>query len=275
MGINRSWSTQEVEYLNDHWGQVAIPFMAKKLNRTINAIKIKKNKLGLGTFLESWEYATFNQFLEAIGCGGGYSYKAISWIKNRDFPIHKKRVNKCRFKIIYITEFWKWAEKNQDILDFSKFEENNLGEEPTWVKEKRKRDFKQNTIFKNSPWTPIEDSKLMNLLSQQKYGYADLSKILYRTSGAIQRRCLDLNIKDRPVKADNHIPWTQEKIKRLEEMIKAGWKYPLMALELNCSDKAVRGYVYRMFNTENLDKVRMLVKDKESGFLNLEKGELL
>ena len=37
-------------------------------------------------------------------------------------------------------EWWEWAEKNRDLLDFSIFEEKILGEEPAWAKEKRKHD---------------------------------------------------------------------------------------------------------------------------------------
>lgn len=39
------------------------------------------------------------------------------------------------FKIIYLDEFWKWAEKNRSFLDFSKMEPLALGKEPGWVNE--------------------------------------------------------------------------------------------------------------------------------------------
>lgn len=50
------------------------------------------------------------------------------------------------------------------------------------------------------------------LLQQHRYGYAELSDMLRRSAGAIQRRCNDLGLKERPVKADNHgssAAWTQ------------------------------------------------------------------
>lgn len=194
-----------------------------------------------------------------IGYGSGNGYKMKSWVENRGFPIHTKRVGKNSFKVVYIEEFWKWAEKNRDLLDFSKFEENMLGAEPEWVKEKRRHDFEKNRLYIMTPWTEAEDRKLIYLLSQQKYTYAELSKILRRTNGAIQKRVCDLGIKERPVKADNHIKWTETELKLLGELIKAGYGYELMSERLGKSSKAIRGRVYSMYLTENLDKVRELI----------------
>lgn len=44
--------------------------------------------------------------------------------------------------MIRIDDFWKWAEKHQDLLDFSNYELNMLGAEPSWVPVKRRRDFR-------------------------------------------------------------------------------------------------------------------------------------
>lgn len=260
MGQARNWTPEEKQYLSDNWGNLSVGTLMKKLNRSENAIRVMKQRLGLGVFLESGDYVTWNQFQIAIGCGNsGSGYKMKSWVENRGFPIHKKRVGSNSFKIVYIDEFWKWAEKNMDLLDFSKFEENTLGAEPEWAKEKRKRDFEKNRKYITTPWTQTEDAKLIYLLVQQKHTYAELSKMLRRTNGAIQRRICDLGIKERPVKADNHIRWTEQELKLLGELIKAGYGYELMAEKLGKSSKAIRGRVYSMYLTENLDKARELI----------------
>ena len=50
MGIGRSWSAEEIAYLEEKWGVTSIPAIAKKLNRSINSIKCKAKKIGLGRF---------------------------------------------------------------------------------------------------------------------------------------------------------------------------------------------------------------------------------
>lgn len=254
----RSWTEEEKQYLQDNWGLLSKKTIAKNLNRSLNAIEVMKNKLGLGAFLENGDYVTWNQFLIAIGHDSG-GYKMISWVENRNFPIHRKRVGNNTFKIVYLDEFWKWAEANKVLLDFTKFKKNVIGAEPSWAEEKRRHDFERSKKYITTPWTKLEDEKLKRLLKQFKYGYDDLSKVLRRTNGAIQRRICDLGIKERPLKADNHIKWTDNEKKILVDLIVSGNGYELMSERIGKSSKAIRGKVYALYGSENLDKVRSAI----------------
>ena len=98
-----------------------------------------------------------------------------------------------------------------------------LGKEPGWVNEQRKKDYKSNALQRKDQWTPYEDDKLRYLLKQQKYGYAEVADILHRSEGAIQRRCTDLGIRERPIKADTRRnPWTDDMHRIVVEGIKIG-----------------------------------------------------
>ena len=266
MGIGRNWTKEEEQYLEDNWGILSVKTIAKNLNRSDNAIIVRKNKLGLGSFLDNGDYITFNQLQIVLGnSNAGDGYKMISWVKNRNFPIHTKTVKNNRFRIVYIDEFWKWAEKNKSFLDFSNFEENVLGKEPEWVKQKRKVDIENKRKYTAKPWTKAEDLKLQRMLSMNKYTYDEISKELRRTNGAIQRRICDLEIKERPIKADNHIRWTEKELYDLGEMIKEGCNYEKMSEVLGKSSKAIRGRVYNMYLTENLDRAREIIGDGNFG----------
>lgn len=117
------------------------------------------------------DYVTLNQLVTAFNRTGSYSYKMISWVENRGLPVHNKRVQQNTFRVVYLKEFWTWAEKNRSFLDFSKLEPLAFGEEPAWVAEQRKRDFKACSLQRKDPWTPAEDAKLRMLLEQYKYTY--------------------------------------------------------------------------------------------------------
>lgn len=84
------------------------------------------------------DYVTLNQLVTAFNRTGSYSYKMISWVENRGLPVHNKRVQQNTFRVVYLKEFWTWAEKNRSFLDFSKLELLAFGEEPAWVAEQRK-----------------------------------------------------------------------------------------------------------------------------------------
>lgn len=106
----KPWTQDEEDYLEDSWGTVSLKTIARNLGRSEGAIKIKKGKLGLGAFLDGGEYITFNQLSIALGRNTADNYMLISWVKNRDFPLKYKRVNENRFRVVYLDDFWKWAQ---------------------------------------------------------------------------------------------------------------------------------------------------------------------
>jgi hypothetical protein len=266
----RAWKAEDLSYLRENWGRVSIGKLAKKLDRTEGAVLNKVQELGLGRFLDSGEYVTLNQLLVAVtGTTSAYSYKQISWVENRGMPVHHRLVKEHRVKVVYIDEFWEWAEKNRSFLDFSKMEPLALGAEPDWVAEQRKKDYQAFSLQRKDPWTSEEDSRLIYLLKQHKYGYAELSEMLRRSAGAIQRRCTDLGIKERPIKADNHsneAMWTDDDFRILADGIRRGDSYMQIGRLLGKSEKAIRGKIYFVYLTESADKVRAMMGDNPWGY---------
>ena len=63
---SRTWKPEEEDYLMEKWGQISVPAIAKKLNRTTNAVKVRAQRLGLGAVLMAGEYVTLNQLLSFI-----------------------------------------------------------------------------------------------------------------------------------------------------------------------------------------------------------------
>jgi len=244
MGAGKKWSKEELEFLEKNWGKYTIPYIAKKLNRTIKAVKMKAYRIGLGRHIHSGEYITVNQLMKALGRNGGTNHTIKHWTQ-KGLPVKTKRTLKKKFKIIYIEEFWKWAKKNRMLIDFSKVEENILGEEPAWVKEQRKADIAASR-YKNTPWTKEEDSLLKSMLKLYRYSYRDISIRLRRTEGAIKRRMITLGIKERPLKADNHNPWSQEEIDILVEMYNKGYIAEVIAEKIPKSALAISGKIERM-----------------------------
>ena len=261
----KKWTEAEQEYLAESWGSISIDSLARHLQRSKTAVIIRAQRLGLGPFRDSNEGISKHQLFVALGYRGGNFYKNISWIQNRGLPIHKIKCNNSCWEMIRIDEFWKWAYKNQSFLDFSKFEKYALGPEPDWVKEKRSSDYRRSLQVKKTPWTPAEDEKLRKVLKEHKYGYRELSKMFQRTEGAIVRRISDLNIKDLPIKVDNHNRWSQEDCEMLGEFIKNGTSYAEMSDYFDKSEKAIRGKVFNMYFTERLDIARSYIGEGQWG----------
>lgn len=264
MGKARNWTPEEEAWLSDNWGHLTVTGICKKLNRSRNAIMVRVNRLGLPPYFDSGEYVTMHQLVLALGYRASDGYKVKSWIQNRGFPVKNKRHTEKVVRVVYLEDFWKWAEKNRSFLDFSHMEPLALGEEPDWVAQQRKKDAKAFALQRKDPWTPGDDHRLELLLKEHKYGYAELSQMLCRSAGAIQRRCQDLGLKERPVRADNHSPeskWTEADFAALAEGIRSGDSYTVIGNAIGKSEKAIRGKVYFVYLTENADKVRAYMGD--------------
>ena len=269
MGLGKKWTAEEEHYLSEAWGTTSIDGICKRLNRSKNAIMVRVNRLGLAPFLESGEYISMHQLILALGYGGSEGYKVKSWIDNRDFPVHiQKRSDKMRVKVVYIDEFWEWAEKNRSFLDFSKMEPLALGAEPEWLAEQRKRDYRNFAIQRKDRWTSRDDLELKLLLEKRQFGYAELSDKLHRSAGAIQRRIRDLGLTIFPIRAKNHgesAKWTPEHFQILADGIRNGKSYTEIGREIGKSEKAIRGKVYLDYLTEDADKVRAMLGDGKWG----------
>lgn len=241
----RNWTEEEKLYLEDNWGSKSIPAIARYLGRTVTSVKVKANKIGLTRHIHNGEYITYNQLLVSIGMGE--TYVRTKFEKN-GIPIKFKASIKKKYKIIYVKDFWEWAEQHKNLLNFKKFEPGALGwPEPEWVDIKRQSDKQKASSKKTTPWTESEDKQLEWLLNQYKYGYADIARLMQRTEGAIKRRCFDLKLKARPIKADNHRPWQPWETNLLIDMWHKGHSHEDISSKLdNRSVSAVRGKIERL-----------------------------
>ena len=247
-----SYSSNELEYITDKWGEVSLEHIAKKLNRPVSGLINKLGRMQLGAFLDNGDYITVHQLFIAIGRTGGNDYTFKQWIK-KGFPMKKKKVHNTSFRIIHISDFWKWAKEYRMHIDFNKLEKNVLGEEPIWVREQRNADIAF-AKYKLIPWTTKEDIQLQNLLKLYKYSYSQLSQSLMRTEGAIKRRMVDLCIIERPLRENPHSIWTKEQIKTVITLYHKGYRSTVISEYIDKSEQAINGKIERLILTGILTK---------------------
>lgn len=224
--MNNRWREEEIQYLEDSWGVYSIPTIAKKLNRPIGGVKAKAYRIGLDQHLYSGGKVTLNLVIQNLG------YKSYTWMAKQFLkygcPIQNKKVNNKSFKVIEINEFWEWAKENQDILNFRYFEENSLGLEPKWVKEKRRQDrINLKKLNKNKLWTREEETLLIAKLKSYRYTCKELAEEFNRSENSILRKISKMKIPYRPVpkneKKINEIIWTNKENEKFVRLYKSGY----------------------------------------------------
>jgi len=259
MSRGNKWSKEELDFMAESWGNVSIPAIAKKLGRTVEAVKIKAVRTGLGRHIHSGSLITLSQFCQAIGKKNSYSWVKDKWVRD-GLPIsYKKSVSK-KYAMISIEEFWEWAETHKHLIDFVAFEKYSLGAEPEWVDTARHAAYFAQS--KKTPWTPSEDKKLIDLLKQYKHTYNDLCVLLNRTEGAIKRRIITLSLRERPIRNyDRH--WTDEEEETLLKLRAEGHCWDEIGRRLSRSGSATRGKYERLQNPEYCKRYYRRMEDKQ------------
>lgn len=181
----KNWTKEELEYLQENWGSVSIRGIAKKLGRSIDAVKCRAIRTGLNSPKLHYDGITVNQLLIALN----KSYNAIyPWIRDYGMPVREKLfAEEMRVKVITYSDFWKWAEGHKELLNFAKMEPGTLGPEPAWMKLKRQADQLRSQKTKQAiPWSPKEDQQLVQLVQLEGMTYPRLAKHFNRSESAAE-----------------------------------------------------------------------------------------
>lgn len=241
MGKGKLWSAEELNFLREKWGSMSLQAIAKKLGRSENAVKLKVVRNGLGAFLENGEYITFRQITKAIGIDYGKKERLLRY----GFPIKYRRVNENKFAVVYIDDFWIWAEQHKEMIDFSRIPVNILGKEPEWVQGARTAGYAHRT--RSSPWTAADDTLLRQMLERNKYYLDDIAEALHRTEGAVKRRMVDLKLIHRPLRHQNK-RWTNEEIIEMLTLRAAGNDWSVIGKKLDRSGSCCRAKFEMLVN---------------------------
>lgn len=186
----KDWSAEEVELMQELWGSYTIPQIAKRLNRSEHAIEVKSTRLGLGRYVNSSAYLTANQVADLLHV----DIHAVTdaWIP-AGLPFKWKAPRGTRkFRHIRMDDLQEFLRNNPDRWDSRRVELFALGEEPDWLKEKRKADMLR-PANRCRKWTPDEDARLISLFRRGGKTWAEIGAEMNRSSDACQHRIARLD----------------------------------------------------------------------------------
>jgi len=182
--VLKRWSEEEEEFLAEFYGEIPVYQIERKLDRRGITRKIEREKFGKGTEFKG--YFTASLLAKTLNVD---SHTVINWVNKYDLP-HKRRILHYERKYILIETslFWKWAERNKELINFSKIERGVLIPEPDWLEEERRKDYFSIPRKKNKPWTADQDRELCYLRYKKGLMLKDIAKTLDRSYNAVQRR---------------------------------------------------------------------------------------
>lgn len=209
----KKWTQEEIDYLMEKWGTISIKGIAKKINRTENAIASKAKKIGLESCYRASGDLSANEVAKILNID---PHTIIDyWIPKYKLRAEKRILIQQECYFINLDTLTKWLKNNQDKWDSRRVELYALGTEPQWLKEKRNKD---QTIPERrfQKWTKKEDDMLISYINIGKE-HKEIALIMNRSIRSITRRVSRL--KDKKLIYKNIcIPWTEEEDKILLRM---------------------------------------------------------
>ncbi len=184
----RAWTKEEENVLKEKWGTCTIEKLARDMRRTPESLKIKASKMNLGAMiLNNTEIIVIPEICKIFSIS---EYMArVAWPQKGLKIIEVSISENKSYQGVYVDELMNFLEQNQDIWDSKKLEENILGIEPAWLKQKRERD-KNTSYEEHSVWTEEEKAKARFFIKKGKtYDYiaektnhtvSEVTNFLYR-----------------------------------------------------------------------------------------------
>lgn len=256
MSITPHWTEQETEYLREHWGgRGGIPGIARRLGRSVNAVKVKAQKLHLGPYLDAGAMVSINALHAMVNSNvKSYSYIVGRW-RRAGLPVHRVRVENTRWQMVAIEEFWPWAEQHKELFDFSRLDENALGPEPDWVKRKREIDTRNRQLVHSHKckWSVDEVARL-RWLTENGATYEEIERDLRRSTSAIRRKIYDLYL-PRP-KRMPCCKYTDEERMELVRLIEQGYSIEYCGKAIGRTGNSVRAEIEGMKRRNEWDRYR-------------------
>lgn len=189
----KDWSKEELDYIREVWGEKTIPEIAKKLGRSINAVKIKSQRMGYTGQKWYGEMMSARKVSELLGV----DVHAVCdyWIPKCGLKGKAKRLGETHktTTIIMFEDLLKWLETHQDLWDSRRVELYGLGMEYDWLVAKRKADAKK-PARKAQKWTPEEDQRLIDMFRRGGMTNAEMGEVLGRPASGVEHRLLRLDV---------------------------------------------------------------------------------
>jgi predicted transcriptional regulator len=225
----KHWTMEEEDFLKEKVGTLSFPGLAKRLGRSVNAIEVRVRRLGIeNTKLLSGKL-TANELANALNVD---SHAVYRWIENHGLKsVRKVTRQTAKFNLISVDDFWKWAKKNKEKINFFKIDPLLLLPEPVWVKEERQRDYHCIPKRQAAIWSDEEDKRLISLLNGN-YTQKEIGEFLNRSENAVQRRVSRLREKGIIPRKKISLRWTRKEVRMFLDLESMGLSDDEIAYEL-------------------------------------------
>ena len=175
----KKWTKEEEEMLMDNWGKLSIETIAKRINRTADAVELKGRRLQLGRQMTAYSSTEVANIL-------GISHRTIYNYMSTGIIEAKKDKTKMKRYVSTEAQIRKFMREHQDLWDTRKININLYSRKPKWYLEKEKAD-KEKNIKNMQRWGELEEKIVVDRY-RRGYTYEEIALEVGRTSSAVYKK---------------------------------------------------------------------------------------
>lgn len=185
---NKPWTYADEQELLNRLGDTTIPRIATSLGRSIESVIRKLERLGYyDKAVETGAFRTY-ELADVIGVD---PTTILRWIKEESLPAHRyysegKHDKRKRYHYVFPHEFWKWAKKNNSLINFHKLQRDVLLPEPEWLNEAIQNEKK--AARTQAYWTADEDKQIFDMFYNKGMTQESIGRYIGRSRRAVQKR---------------------------------------------------------------------------------------
>jgi hypothetical protein len=240
---NKAWTPEEIDCLETWFGNTPLHLLAKRVSkisgipRTEEAVHAKLIRMGLSDSVQNTGKLTAQELCSIIGVT---HHCVTRWIKKKMLRgEHRATLRTKKHWLIKIEDFWKFAEANKNLIDFSRIEPLSLIPEPEWFEEERRKDFYHFPKKHYKEWTPEEVHKLL-VLYKRKMSNEEIAKELQRSEVSVRTKIYKMiNNGQLHKNIIVQLPWREVEIELMYKLEKEGLTDPQIAEELGRTEMQI------------------------------------
>ena len=175
----RRWTKEEEEMLVDNWGKLSIETIAKRINRTADAVELNGRRLQLGWQMTAYSSTEVANIL-------GISHRTIYNYMSAGIIEAKKDKTKMKRYVSTEAQIMKFMREHQDLWDTRKININLYSRKPKWYLEKEKAD-KEKNIKSMQRWSELE-VKIVVDRYRRGYTYEEIASEVERTASSVYKK---------------------------------------------------------------------------------------
>lgn len=201
----KKYTREELVEMQEMVGMRNFLFIGTRLKRSPKAIQRKLERLRIANTKENGGFISANELCNALNV---HLKVLLRWKDQFNLPLKNKNLRHGKGKYaswrITVDEFWDWAEKNKELVNWLKYEQESLGFEPDWLA-KTIIEQRQNTPRKQKAfWTIREERELWELFYTKGLTQKEIAKRMERSQSSIERKIFRLR---KTQKEGGKLPW--------------------------------------------------------------------